>query len=303
MGNSSGSRRQQTAASGSDAQDNSPLGPTTQCDKAPAKLAIVVRRCDKPEKVGGVTVHAEKPPKKTASSAEGSGIADFGTVDPGTYAVTTQLTPAQRKKFLPAHPVSVTVPAGTAVRRPVCLPPVVRLRLMLSDVNPADGKDRSIGGARWEMAEATDTKSGTTGGDGKVDVEIPWTLAKVELKVTLQDTPDDFVGVAPADPPPPAANATPPYPVKIRHSQFPKPTPEVKRMPLQLAFSVSVTDIEDGEGTDGALARLHNLGFRFDKGKERRAVIAYQNRYMGANWDGSGAICDVEGDLKGRHDA
>ena len=303
MGSSSGSQRQRNASTGSDARDNSPIGTSTNCPKQIAKLAVVVRRCDKAEKIGGISVHAEKPPKLTASSAEGSGIADFGVVDPGSYTITTVLTPAQRKKFLPATPVSVSVPKGMAVRQPVCLPPVVRLRVMLADVNPADGTDRKISGAKWELQDATDTKTGTTGGDGKIDVEIPWTLTKVELKVTLPDAPDDFVSTAPADPPAPAANAVPPYPIKLRPSQFPKPKPEAQRMPLQLVFSVMVSDIEDGEGTNGALARLRNLGYRFEPGKERRAVVAYQFRYMGEDWGGSGVVGDIEGDLKGRHDA
>ncbi len=298
MGSSSGKKKQKQAGQGGAAGDSTPLDGQTNCQPPEAKLAVVVQRCDKPTiKVGGVAVEAAKPPKLTATSASNSGLADFGTVQPGSYTITTALTEALRKKFLPAEQSVAVVTAGQSVLHPICLPPVVRLKILLFD-----RQDKTVSGADWAVKAGVEEK-GKTGADGLLDIEIPWTAAAGEVTFDLPAEADAFVADAPPEPAAAVVGAVPPYPLLIRHVQFPKPEPKAKRPAAKLHFTVDIGDIEDGETTDGAAARLHNLGFRWSKPEDQgRSVKAYQRWYANAKWAGSGAIGDIRADLKKRHD-
>jgi hypothetical protein len=300
MGSSGGSKKQKQAAADNGGCENKSLGPTAKCKKAKGQLKIIVRRADKTTvKVGAVTVKATASPTISRNSADKTGLADFGTVNPATYKIETALAGAMAKKFAPAAEKSVTVPAGTAVTDTVDVPPLIRLKIVLTD--KADAK---LSGVEWSMKEAT-PDTNTSGGDGLIDVEIPWTLESGELELTLKDEPDAFVP-APTPAPaaaPPAAGATPPYPVTISAADFLPAEEKATPSPRQLKFTVEIRDIEDGEGSDGAQARLHNLGFRWDGAAAlSTAVVHYQRLYLGQKWKGSGQIADIMGDLKKRHD-
>ncbi len=297
MGSSGGSKKQKQAAADSGGCENKSLGPTAKCKKAKGQLKIIVRRADKTTvKVGAVTVKATASPTISRNSADKTGLADFGTVDPATYKIETSLSDAMSKKYSPAAEKSVTVPAGTAVTDTVDVPPRIQLKIVLTDK-----ADATLSDVEWSMKDATpDTK--TTGGDGLIDVEIPWTLASGVLELTLKDEPDAFVA-APAPTPAAAAPATPPYPVTITAADFLPADEKATPYPRQLKFTAEIRDIEDGEGSDGAQARLHNLGFRWDGAVGlSKAVVHYQKLYMGQKWTGSGQIADIMGDLKKRHD-
>jgi hypothetical protein len=297
MGSSGGSKKQKQVAADKGGCENTSLGPTAKCKKAKGQLKIIVRRADKTTvKVGAVTVKATASPTISRNSAEKTGLADFGTVNPATYKIETALAGAMAKKFLPAAEKSVTVPAGTAVTDTVDVPPVIRLKIVLTD-----RADATLSGVEWSLKDAT-PDTNTTGGDGLIDVEIPWTLDAGALELTLPDEPDAFVP-APAEAPAPAAPATPPYPVPIKAADFLPAEEKATPFPRQLKFTAEIRDIEDGEGSDGAQARLHNLGFRWDGAAGlSNAVVHYQKLYMGQKWKGSGQIADIMGDLKKRHD-
>jgi len=297
MGSSGGSKKQKQAAADNGGCENKSLGPTAKCKKAKGQLKIIVRRADKTTtKVGAVTVKATASPTISRNSADKTGLADFGTVNPATYKIETALAGAMAKKFSPAAEKSVTVPAGAAVTDTVDVPPLIRLKIVLTDK-----ADAALSDVKWSMKGATPAEE-TTGGDGLIDVEIPWTLESGELELTLKDEPDAFVP-APAAAPAPAAGATPPYPVAISAADFLPAEAKATPFPRQLKITAEIRDIEDGEGSDGAQARLHNLGFRWDGAAAlSTAVVHYQRLYLGQKWKGSGQIADIMGDLKKRHD-
>ncbi len=297
MGSSGGSKKQKQAAADTGGCENSSIGPTTKCKLAKGKLKIIVRRADKTTvKIGAVIVNATASPTMSRNSANKTGLADFGTVKPATYKIETELSGAMKEKYAPAAEKSVTVPPGTAVTDTIDVPPLVRLKIVLKDKT-----DAAISGVEWSMKDAT-PESATAGGDGLIDAEIPWTLEAAELLLTLKDEPDAFVP-APAPAAPPAAGATPPYPVVIKAADFLPAEKKAVAFPRQLKFTAEIRDIEDGEGSDGAQARLHNLGFRWDGAAGLpNAVVHYQRLYLGQKWKGSGQIADIMGDLKTRHD-
>ena len=297
MGSSGGSKKQKQATADSGGSANKSLGPTAKCKKANGQLKIIVRRADKTTvKVGAVTVKATASPTMSRNSADQTGLADFGTVNPATYKIETALSGAMNKKYSPAAEKSVTVPAGWAVTDTIDVPPLIRLKIVLTDK-----ADATLSGVEWSMKDATPEKE-TTGGDGLIDVEILWKLESGALELTLKDEPDAFVA-APAPTPAPVAGATPSYPVAIKAADFLPAEEKATPFPRQLKFTAEIRDIEDGEGSDGAQARLHNLGFRWEGAdKLSNAVVHYQKLYLGQKWKGSGQIADIMGDLKKRHD-
>ncbi len=267
-------------------------GGSSDVAKCPNKgtITVTVRRKGTTDKVGGVTIRASGGPSAgDKTTADGTGIASFLLVEPATYDVAVVLSEALAKKYK-AVPTSTgnEIKKGTDLALTFDLEPIVKLRVVLVDKAGAGVKDAS-----WEVASLS--KTGKTGDDGKIELDVAADLANAELKVTLPPIP-------PKSPPPTATPSTadpPPYPPAIVTTEFKDEA--AKAPPTEVKWTLTIQDLEDFDGDDGLKARLHNLGFCIDDDDRTTASVkAYQ--LMGGDKDGSGALADVKDKLTKAHD-
>jgi hypothetical protein len=114
----------------------------------------------------------------------------------------------------------------------------------------------------------------------------------------------------PGDVPEPDPAKAPPYPWTINPKHFLDKEPEAAKAgsdadPLLVEWTLKLGLQEDYGDDAGVKDRLGNLGFNCSRAAEgeatKRAVKIYQRRHLNQA-NGSGALADVSGDVKGRHD-
>lgn len=299
MGACGGKKSQQAASKAS--ISNSPRKPgqvVAPCSKAEATLQVLLIRADTLEAVGGIRVQAAGPSQLEENSAKDTGKADFGTVKPGAYQIRVLLGGEELKRFKQPQALSRSVSEGSAETVELKLEPVFPLRLILLDC-----KDKPIKGRKWKST-APSQQAGTTAGDGLIEVLLGQGDKSAVLEVNLRDERQAPKAPAPGARPPPS------YPPAIVATDFkdqdPKPVlPPKEENDWKWTLAVMDPETVDMDSDDALKARLHNLGFAVDKGggaePTRLAVRAYQRHYE-KKADGSGALADIQGDLKARHD-
>jgi hypothetical protein len=163
-----------------------------------------------------------------------------------------------------------------------------------------DADDAPLAGKNWELKTPAAQK-GTTAKNGLIEITVlkPSDLAgTLEVEVRQAITP-------PAKPAPAPVTSPPPYPPAIVSDDYKDKMPA-----LDLAAKIAHWDLKPGalppaKTKQGALVRLHNLGFACDADSHdddaAKAVKAYQRLYF-KNKNGSGRPADVEDDAAKRHD-
>ena len=172
-----------------------------------------------------------------------------------------------------------------------------KIRMVLIDKN-----DKPLSGKSWELTTPLSQK-GTTGGDGLIEITG---LQPSDKAGTI------IVTMAPAAPPqkkkeasaPPSVNP-PPYPPAIVPADFKDPAPAPVATEQKIEWDLSIGALPAVKVKEGALARLHNLGFgcSVDSADPQatQAVKAYQLFYL-KNKNGSGVTSDIQDDAAKRHD-
>jgi hypothetical protein len=292
MGKTSGSNQLVAAASETFAGDSQPLTAATPCKRGKTLLKVYLRRKDTDAAIGNETVHAGKTsPGAAKTTAGGTGLADYGAVDPGDYNFDVTLSGTLKPKFQPFTTQKAKLPKQVQYSATLRLLPVAQLSIVV-----LDGTGKALNGAAWALSEPV-AASGTTGGSGRIDVEVPWNTTAAKLKIT--PPAGKRIGapaVVAADPP----NA-PPYPVTVRPSQW-DPAPAKAKDTAATTWILQVQLLPDSDDDDGAKARLVNLGFPCTNGpRTTRSVKAFQ-RMQNKDYAGSGALDDVKADLKNLHD-
>lgn len=297
MGKTSGSKQINSAASDEFAVARNALTPVLPCKKGKTLLKVHLRRLDTDAAVPHESISAAKGSSAgtTKATAAGTGIADFGEVDPGSYSFSVALSPGNSSKFRPYTAKRADVPKQVDFHATLKIAPVHKLRIVVFDKAGA-----AVRGATWSLTEpAAFAASGTTGGNGLIEAEIPWNETDAKLTVKLPDR--GAKEPAPAAAPAVDAN-NPAYPLGINEASFlPK---EVKAKPALVDFVVTITVqlLSDADDEDGWKARLGNVGFPCtDDKRTTRSVKAFQ-RLQKKEYAGSGKIADISADLKTLHD-
>lgn len=294
MGKTSGSKQLASAASDTFATETKPLTPVRPCQKGKTLLKARLVRLDKDEVIPNATVVADKGGASLSQvSAAGTGIADFGVVAPGMYTFSVTLSPDLSKKFKPFEPKNANVPVQVDFQATLKLKPLSKLRIIMFDQ-----AGKAIKDASWKMIQPV-AASGTTGAAGLIEVDVPWSSPSGDLLVTFPDPPDKE-----GAPTPPAAAdpANPAYPIALNAEHF-VPKKEPANVPLkEVTWKYDIALIDEADDEDGWKARLINLGFPcIDAARTTRSVKAFQ-RIQKKEYDGSGTLADIAGDLKTVHD-
>lgn len=167
----------------------------------------------------------------------------------------------------------------------------VRLRIVI-----IDREDKPVSGRKWDLISPV-AKSGTTGKNGLIDLEIPANAKAGELKLHVAAPPEPKTA-APA----PAAGKVV-YPPVIKPTDFKDPAiPPLKDGDEK--WTLKIGSLPSPNALAGIQARLQNLGFRaviesVAGPKTTAAVKAYQKKYKLV---GSGQYTEIEADLTKRHD-
>ena len=297
MGKCKGSRAHREANANPLAQDESVAeGAVLPCEEASSSLKVTVLRLDRDQDAGvaGLTVKARVSggaalPDQTTTDA---GVADFGELEPGTYATSITLSQQDALRFRPVSPVNVIVGAGQAKNRRMLIRPLVELRVIVLGYDHAAGRDLPLNRCAWELTAPLAAR-GTTGADGVIRVRgLLHDAAQATLKITPRRRPlrpPSRLRQAPPRPPGPYPPVIQPVHFKDRDDDPVIPTPDSNTV----TWTLTLVDLAQTDGKDGARARLHNLGFLGDEGADapaaRTAVKAYQALYLGQK-NGSGRL-------------
>jgi len=293
MGKTSGSNQITAAAADPFAGDAKPLAAVATCKKGKTRLTVHLVRFDNGVAVPNETVSASKgwwPTKKTTA---GTGAADFGEVDAGSYSFDVTLSTANKSKFKPYTAHTASVPEQVDFHATLKIAPVYRVRIVLFDKAA-----KATSGAQWTMTSPV-AASGTTGANGLIEVEIPWRDTAGKLTVKLPDT--GAKEPAPAAAPAPNPN-NPAYPLAIDGNHF-LPKEEKAKALTDVTLTYDLEHITDADNEDGWKSRLTNLGFPCtnDAPRVTRSVKAFQRLHKN-DFAGSGNLSDVSADVKKLHD-
>ncbi|MSP00752.1 MAG: hypothetical protein EXR07_06850 [Acetobacteraceae bacterium] len=292
MGKTSGSKQLKDATDDSFATDPAPLTPVMPCKKGKTLLKVFLRRIDTDAIVANEPVRAgPKSPGAPKNTVAGTGLADYGEVKPGTYFFDVPLAGALKPKFKPYATKSAGVPKQVDFHATLKIVPIARLRVVIFD-----REAKKVSGAVWKLTDPV-AANGTTGADGLIDVEVPWSSATATLAVTL---PKGKLIAAPAVVPADPVDA-PPYPVTVRSEQW-DPAPVKAKDAPEFTWTAEIDLLPDSDTDDGHKARLNNLGFPVDDaGRVTRSVKAYQRLHK-KEYTGSGVLADIKAHLKPLHD-
>lgn len=223
-----------------------------------------------------------------------SGNSDLQTNSPNPNqqtAGTSVRGPAQKTKTV----TKATDQAWTFVVRTIKPP---KLSLILIDKTGAP-----LSGLKWELSVLG--KSGTTGGDGKIEVTSAALInMKLEtLRVTMKAAQTPPTTTTPAPTP---ASDPPAYPPPIVVADFKDRTPAMDYTEQIVKWNLNVGYLEPFNVHTGALERLHNLGFgcstdlksQATSEGEPQTIKAYNKLYSksATTWD------DIKEDVRDRHD-
>jgi hypothetical protein len=170
----------------------------------------------------------------------------------------------------------------------------VKLNLVL-----LDDADKPAKGIKWNLAAATVKQSGTTGNDGRISIEIAADLDEVTLTFS-QDA-----GKPRKKATHPSGKLAKSLPAPVVETEFiDADDPESAPGPRKFEFKLKVGALASFNTVDGALGRLRNLGFGVSPEAggtpaATSAVKLYQKKYSGGS---SGAVADIQADVKKRHD-
>lgn len=255
------------------------------------ELVVLVKQKDTGAVIPNVELSLSGGPTSGNQKTDATGIARW-KCGAGDYVISFAFAKADADKYEVPPDRKTSVAVSTTTSEEVLVERPYTLRVVL-----IDGKNKPRAGRPWEMSSPV-ARNGTTGADGLIRV-----------KVAATDTLAQFtVKEAVAHPPAAAAGAKPPpaYPPTIRKSDF-KDADSTSSSDAETRWSATIVDPEKTTwDTDDALReRLHNLGFAVDAASDaaatQAAVKKYQRHYLN-NPNGSGALADISGDLKNRHD-
>jgi len=292
MGKTSGSKQLSNANDVSFTTDAAPLTAVLPCKKGKTLLKVYLRRIDTDAVVPNETVKAgKKSPGAPKSTAVGSGLADYGEVTPGVYFFDVVLSGGMQPKFKPYATKSAAVPIQVDFHATLKIVPIAHIRIVVFD---RDGK--KVSGATWKITDPV-AQNGTTGGDGLIDVEVPWDSASATVSIIMPKGKQiGAPAVVPSDPTDP-----PPYPVTVRAEQW-DPAPAKAKDPPEFVWTATVDVLPDTLDDEGHKARLVNLGFPCDDDpRTTRSAKAYQRLHK-KEYNGSGALADIKAHLKPLHD-
>jgi hypothetical protein len=293
MGRASGADNLANAGAESFQTDAQPLTPVLPCKKGKTLLKAHLYRRDTNVAIQGEEIDTSGKAKLAGTTAGATGLADFGTVDPGNYRFDVKLSQALRPKYLAFVQRSASVPAQVDFHATLKLDPRAKLRIVLFDP-----KGNPIRGANWTLTSPV-AANGTTPASGLMEVEVPWDSASAVLTVVLPAP----TSRAPAEPKAKKPNKkNPEYPIVFDPLRF-KPAEEDCKLPeLNVKWTLGLVWLRNADTPDGWKGRLHNIGFPVDDDPTtQRSVKAYQ-RIKDKNYAGSGAIADISGSLKTLHD-
>ncbi len=299
MGQTSGSKQLRAATAGTLSSQSTPLNGVLQCKKGKTLLKVFLRRIDTDVALGGETVKAGlKTPGAPMPTANATGLADYGAVNPGKYFFDVQLSAASAEKYHPYVTTSSDVPKQVDFGATLRIVPITKLLVVIIDRVAG-----AVKGAAWRISEPTDAVplTGTTADNGLIDAVVPWNCDAAKVEITLPK------GKRVAKPAVVAADAKdpPPYPVTIREEHWdPAPAKSLAKAadPPVFLLEVELVRLPDADDETGAKARLANLGFpKGDAARTLRSVKAYQ-RLHEKKYAGSGSIADIKAHLTSLHD-
>lgn len=171
-----------------------------------------------------------------------------------------------------------------------------KLRLLL-----IDKELKATNGLKWALSGVA-TQNGTTGADGLAELaELDPAATSGTLKVTLPLRPVPQTVVAP---PPVAPANPPPYPAPIKPAEFKDTAPAKPAAATAIEFDLKIGSLPSHKDKKGAIARLHNLGFKCEPTSNddalQRAVKGFQKTILGQN-NPSGAYTEIQDELETRH--
>jgi hypothetical protein len=294
MGKTSGSNQMALATNDAFATEAKPLGKVLKCKRGKTLLKAYLLRIDNDQAIDNEVVKATISGNAlTKTSAAVTGLADYGEVKPGSYTFSVTLSANRLRMFKPYTPQTAAVPKQVDFHAKLKIEPLAKLRIVLFD--KAGNK---ISGATWTMTQPV-AANGTTGGDGLIEVTVPWNAASGDLDVTLPNPGPKEPAPGPA---PVVDPANPAYPLGINAAQFLPAEDPANPPPSPINWTYQISLLSAADNQDGWKARLLNVGFPIDDNtRVTRSVKAYQ-RMKNKNYAGSGVIADVSGDLKTQHD-
>ncbi len=273
--------------------DPKPLPPTQACAKGKTLLKAHLFRRDTNKAIEGEEIDTSGKAKLNANSAGATGLADFGTVDPGTYTFSVKLSQGLKPKYLDFKPRDAAVPELVDFHATLKLDPRARLKIVL-----LDSKGKEISGAKWALTSPVKAK-GTTPASGLIDVEVPWDSDSAELDVDLPEPSERAPKAKDAKKP---NKKDPEYPIIVDPARYKKPEIDSQHPDLKIKWTLGLAFLKDTDNADGWKKRLHNIGFPADTDPvTQRSVKAYQ-RIKDKNYAGSGVLADISGSLKTLHD-
>ena len=171
-----------------------------------------------------------------------------------------------------------------------------KLRLLL-----IDKELKATKGVKWALSGVA-TQNGTTGADGLAELAaLDPASTSGTLKVTLPPriVPKKAAAAAVAAP----ANP-PPYPAPIKPAEFKDKSPTKPAAATEIEFDLKIGSLPSHKDKKGAIARLHNLGFKCELTSNddalKRAVKGFQRTILGQKTP-SGAYTDIQDELETRH--
>jgi hypothetical protein len=269
------------------------------------KVKVVSKRDKGGKVVEEVLPDVELEIKGPAQHA-GRSAQDWSSFDvtPGDYSIAVKSLGAREPEFLMPEAKKATLALGDKKEVLLEAKPLASLRIML-----IDREDVAIQGAEWTLDSPREEK-GKTALDGLVKIEkLPLARGTGKLKITY---PKPKVPLKAPPPKPPAQdpNKAPPYPSTIIPDDFTDAAPKAAADgsdadPSAVEWALKLGLQEDYADDAGVKDRLGNLGFNCNRSSDgeatKRAVKIYQRRHLNQP-NGSGALADVSGDVKGRHD-
>lgn len=299
MGLSSGSKQLRAATAGTLTSQSTPLTGVLPCKKGETLLKVFLLRIDTDIALGGETVKAgTTSPGAPKPTANVTGLADFGVVQPDTYFFDVQLSGPSAEKYHPYVTTSSKVPKQVDFHATLRIVPIAKLLVVITDSDAG-----AVKGASWRITAPADALplSGTTADNGLIDAVVPWDGDAAQVEITLPK------GKRVAKPAVVGADATdpPPYPVTIRQDHWdPAPAKSLAKAADGPVFLLEATlvGLPDADDDAGTQARLANLGFpKGDATRIQRSVKAYQ-RLHEKKYAGSGLLADIQAHLVQLHD-
>ena len=277
--------------------------------QALALPVLKVKVVSKREK-GGKLVEEVLPDLKLEVSGKaqyaGRSAQDWASFDiePGDYRVAVKSLGAREHEFLMPEAMKATLALGDRKEVVLEAKPLASLRIIL-----IDREDVALQGAEWTL-ESPREERGRTALDGLIRIEkLPLARGAGKLKITYPKPKVPLKG-PPPKPPAQDPNKAPPYPSTIIPDDFTDAAPKAADAgsaadPSVVDWSLKLGLQEDYADDAGVKDRLGNLGFNCNRASDgeatKRAVKMYQKRHLNQA-SGSGALADVSGDVKGRHD-